>query len=131
MAQGFHRCSFFLVDRPGLALIEELGPQIFSFWQKMREQHPEHDDLVAVVEHHADAQFALTISPRLEFIDFMRASGKWVDGSSWDTVLQPAGGSDGLPIASAIWVVVHLPDRRSAIMRLVNPPLQVTKGGSA
>lgn len=119
------------MDRPGLKLIEDLGPQIFEHWQKMREQHPELEDLVAVVEHHMAGQFALTISPRSEFIDFMRASGRWTDGTTWDAVLQPAGGTNGVPVVSAIWVIVHLPDQRSAIMRLVNPPLTVTRGGTA
>ncbi len=117
--------------KPGLQLIEKLSPQIFRFWEAMRRDHPEHDDLVAVVEHHADDQFALTLAARTDFIDFMRASGRWTEGTSWDAVLRPAAEKDGLPVESAIWVVVHLPEQQgSAILRLVNPPF-TAKGGSA
>lgn len=119
-----------MAQQPGLELVEKLGPQIFELWEELRRQHPEHDDLVACIEHQEADRYTLSISLRVQFIEFMRASGRWTDGTAWDNVLQPASASDGLPPASAIWVVVHLPDRQSAIMRLMNPPI-TTKGGSA
>lgn len=121
-----------LVDeQPGLDFIKLMGPQIFAFWQKMRDEHPEHDDLVAVVVPHLGDQYALTIGTRDDFIHSMRDSGRWKDDSAWGVVLKPAADTTHMPRSAALWVVLHLPDHRSAILRLVNPPLTVTKGGSA
>jgi hypothetical protein len=122
------------VKPPGLELVERISSQIFEYWEKMREEHPEEDDLVAIIEPHGDGteHVALSIATRRDFVEFMRDSGRWVGGSTWDRMLKPAGG-ETMPRASAIWVVVH-GEGESAIMRLVNggeAPWLVSQGGSA
>ena len=108
------------MDKPGLKLVETLAPQILQIWKATQKAHPECDDLVAVLEE-KDAEVAVTVSTREQFIAFMRDSGRWVEGSSWDVMLKPAG-------TTAIWVIVHM-QGQSAITRLVNPIL--SKGGTA
>jgi hypothetical protein len=108
------------VDKPGLKLVETIAPQILQVWRATQREHPGCDDLVASLEETGEG-VAVTLATREEFIAFMRESGRWVENSSWDALLKPAG-------LSAIWVVVHL-QGRSAITRLVNPIL--SKGGDA
>jgi hypothetical protein len=115
----------------GLQLVEKLGSDIYAAWQLARERNPGEDDLLAVIGHDGK-KAALTIMRRADFVTHMRETGRWVDGSAWETVLEPAGDKDETLRSEALWVVVHPAEGfgEAEILRLVSPTT-TAPGGDA
>ena len=118
----------------GPQLIEKLGGDIYTLWQVARDKHPGEDDLVAVLGYDpGQTQTQVTLMTRAAFLRYMHETGRWVDGSAWEALNEPAGARDGTPTALAIWVIIHptagVGQGQAEILRLVSPI--TAKGGDA